>query len=112
MQISAVGSDYCLTIKCNKHYLHPCRGGSIRIPGVIYTASHPVLVPRLAWKAACQVSSTAAELALQLKVLDRQLLWEGTAILSKCSKARSLGILSSRKSGCQELSLYKLDKIA
>lgn len=51
-------------------------GGRSRIQGVGYSATRPLLAPRLAWRAACQNAHTVAELALQLKVLDAQLAWD------------------------------------
>ena len=98
-RITAAGRPACLPVGIYGFYrsspkVCACRGGTIRIPGVLYTATCPALVPRLAWQAGCEASCTAAELGLQLKELDKQLLWEGQPHLQATARDEFLWVLT------------------
>ena len=51
-------------------------GGDRRIQGVRYGFKEPTVNPRLNWQAACESANSTAELAIQIRELDKQLQWD------------------------------------
>lgn len=75
-----------------------CSGACARIPGVKYSFKEPTVFPRLKWQAACESSQSSAELALQLREFDGQILWDSLKLPPSTDPTSNASISAKRKS--------------